>query len=99
MRTGLLVGFLIKYILVFLPVVLILFSSLVSGITKVKWFIAVLLIPLILREITYAIVVTQSNVAIINGPIVLGGWAPAIPLIWCLSTWGIYWYFKKSYKR
>ncbi len=98
MRTGLLIGILLKYIIALLPAILILFSKLVSGATKIKWVLATLLIPYILKEITYVIVIMKGDVALIHGPIVLGGWAPAIPLVWYITSWGIYFYFKKKYK-
>jgi hypothetical protein len=98
MRTGLLIGFLLKYIIALLPVILILFSKLVSSKTKVKWALAALLIPYILKEIVYVVVVFQGDALQMYGSIVLGGWAPAIPLTWYISAWSIYFYFKIKYE-
>ncbi|MCW8894436.1 Yip1 family protein [Sulfurimonas sp.] len=97
MRTGLLVGVFLKYIIALLPVILIIFSKLVSGKTKVKWALAVLLIPYVLKEMVYVIVMLQGDALQMHGSIVLGGWAPAIPLIWYISAWSIYFYFKIKY--
>lgn len=97
MRIGLLIGVFLKYIIALLPVILILFSKLVSGKTKVKWVLAVLLIPFILKEIVYVVVMLQGDALQMHGSIVLGGWAPAIPLIWYISAWSIYFYFKIKY--
>lgn len=98
MRTGLLIGVFLKYIIALLPVILILFSKLVSGKTKVKWVLAVLLIPFILKEMVYVVVMLQGDALQMHGSIVLGGWAPAIPLIWYISAWSIYFYFKIKYE-
>ena len=98
MRTSLLLGIFLKYILVLLPVIFILFSKLVSGKTKVKWVLAVLLIPFILKELVYVVVMLQGDALQMHGSIVLGGWAPAIPLIWYISAWSIYLYFKIKYE-
>ncbi len=98
MRITLLIGILLKYIIALLPVILILFSKLVSGKTKIKWVLAVLLIPFIFKEIIYVLVIMQGDVLQIHGSIVLGGWAPAIPLIWYISAWSIYFYFKIKYE-
>ena len=98
MRTGLLVGVFLKYIIALLPVILIIFSKLVSGKTKVKWALAALLIPYILKEIVYVVVMLQGDALQMHGSIVLGGWAPAIPLTWYISAWSIYFYFKIKYE-
>lgn len=98
MRTGLLVGVFLKYIIALLPVILIIFSKLVSGKTKVKWVLAVLLIPYVLKEMVYVVVMLQGDALQMHGSIVLGGWAPAIPLIWYISAWSIYFYFKIKYE-
>lgn len=98
MRTGLLVGVFLKYIIALLPVILIIFSKLVSGKTKVKWVLAALLIPYVLKEIVYVVVMLQGDALQMYGSIVLGGWAPAIPLIWYISAWSIYFYFKIKFE-
>ncbi len=98
MRTGLLVGVFLKYIIALLPVILIIFSKLVSGKTKVKWVLSILLIPYILKTIVYVVVMLQGDALRLNSSIILGGWAPAIPLIWYISSWSIYFYFKIKYE-
>ena len=98
MSAGLLIGVFLKYIIALLPVILIFFSKLVSGKTKVKWVLAALLIPFILKEMIYVVVMLQGDALQMHGSIVLGGWAPAIPLIWYISAWSIYFYFKIKYE-
>jgi len=98
MIIGLLIGVFLKYVVAFLPVILIIFSKLVSSKTKVKWVLVALLIPFILKEIIYVMVMLQGDALPMYGSIVLGGWAPAIPLIWYISAWSIYFYFKIKYE-
>lgn len=95
---GLLIGLFLKNVIALLPVILILSSKLVSGKTKVKWVLSVLLIPYILKTIVYAVVMLQGDALQMYGSIVLGGWAPAIPLTWYISAWSIYFYFKIKYE-
>lgn len=99
MRITLLIGLLLKYILAILPAILVLFSKRVSGKRKAIWFFSILVIPYTLKEIVFAIIyLLQKDTLVIHGSIVLGGWAPAIPLIWYISAWGMYIYFKKKHK-
>lgn len=100
MRIGLLIGLLLKYIIALSPAVLVLFSKKVSGKTKAKWFLSILILPYLLKEIVFAIIYfTQRDILVIYGPIVLGGWAPAIPLTWYISAWAMYIYFRRKYKH
>ncbi|NOR56864.1 MAG: hypothetical protein GQ531_11760 [Sulfurovum sp.] len=94
MRVGLLIGIFLKYIIALFPVFLILFSKLVSGKTKIKWVLVTLFIPFILKTMVYVVVMQQGDALQMHGSIVLGGFAPAIPLIWYISAWSIYFYFK-----
>lgn len=98
MWISLLIGVLLGYIILLLPVILILFSKSVSGKTKVKWVLSVLLIPFFLKIITQSFVMLQGDALQINSFIILGGWAPIIPLVGYISSWGIYLYFKIKYK-
>lgn len=98
MRVGLLIGLFLKYIIALLPVFLILFSKLVSGKTKIKWVLATLFIPFILKTMVYLVVMKQGDALQMQGSIVLGGFSPAIPLTWYISTWSIYFYFKIKYE-
>ena len=99
MRSGLLIGVLLKFLIAILPAILVLFSKKVSGKIKVIWFFNILIIPYILKEIAFAIIyVLQKDILVIHGSIVLGGWAPAIPLVWYISAWTMYIYFRKKYK-
>jgi hypothetical protein len=94
MRVGLLIGIFLKYIITLLPVFLILFSKLVSGKTKIKWVLATLFIPFILKTMVYVVVMQQGDALQMHGSIVLGGFSPTIPLVWYISAWSIYFYFK-----
>ncbi len=99
MRSGLLIGLLLKFLIAILPAILVLVSKKVSGKTKTIWFFSILIIPYILKEIVFAIIyIEQKDILVIHGPIVLGGWAPAIPLVWFISAWSMYIYFRKKYK-
>jgi hypothetical protein len=58
-----------------------------------------LIIPYILKEIIFAIVyILQKDILVIYGSIVLGGWAPLIPLTWYFTAWTMYFYFKIKYE-
>ncbi|MEW6551501.1 MAG: hypothetical protein AB1389_05145 [Campylobacterota bacterium] len=89
---GILIGKIIGLIIALIPVILILKSKWVSGKTKIIWGLIALIVPYILKEFVFAVVY------VLQAPVMLNGWAPAIPLTWYISAWLIYFYFKKKYK-
>jgi hypothetical protein len=87
-----LIGLILGLVIAILPAILIGVSTYVSGMKKFGWVLLALIVPFVLKEIAFALVYA------VQGPVMLNGYAPTIPLTWYISAWLIYFYFKKKHK-
>lgn len=81
------IGPLLEPLFAILPVILMLFTKVTKWKTKIKWFIIILIIPWLLKFIT-----VKFHYYILGYE-----WSSSITIVWCLSAWVIYVYFKKKF--